>query len=65
MEGDPQYHPTSENTTAPFQARPSGDSETILEAITVINAEFGSPRIARFGEKGTYWVQIKAEGVAA
>ncbi|KAH8811150.1 hypothetical protein F5884DRAFT_266705 [Xylogone sp. PMI_703] len=30
----------------------------------LVNADVGSPRIVRFGEKGIFWFEIKAEGVA-
>ena len=36
----------------------------IVKGDAVVNADVGSPRIVRFGEKGTFWVDIKAEGVA-
>lgn len=36
----------------------------IVRGDAVVNADVGSPRVVRFGEKGTFWVEIKAEGVA-
>lgn len=36
----------------------------IVKGDAVVNADVGSPRVVRFGEKGTFWVEIKAEGVA-
>jgi succinyl-diaminopimelate desuccinylase len=30
----------------------------------VVNADVGSPRIVRFGEKGIFWFEIKAVGIA-
>lgn len=36
----------------------------VVKGDAVVNADVGSPRVVRFGEKGTFWVEIKAEGVA-
>ncbi|KAJ6160743.1 acetylornithine deacetylase [Penicillium chermesinum] len=36
----------------------------IVRGDAVVNADVGSPRVVRFGEKGTFWVEITAEGVA-
>jgi succinyl-diaminopimelate desuccinylase len=40
------------------------DNVDLVKGDAVINADVGSPQVVRFGEKGTYWVEIKAEGVA-
>ena len=40
------------------------DNVEDVKGDAVINADVGSPRIVRFGEKGVYWFKIEAEGVA-